>query len=193
MDSTQKFLKKKSLLEHRLEEFLKDGVAYIPCYAGGIEDIISKFSTRRCVSLDSEFTDYVVSSLQCVPTKYPVVLEIHGPRFTDAEKKIIVDTITAEGDSALGLSIQENKQHRVYFWGMAIGTVVSGVLLAVLGKLLDDIPQEFFYVLFWLFADSLVRYIFIEREDYREQRIGAGRIASLKVEFVEDEDGFLRQ
>ena len=61
---------------------------------------------------------------------------------------------------------------------MAIGTVISGVLLAVLGKLLDDIPQEFFYVLFWLFADSLVRYIFIEREDYREQRIGAGRIAS---------------
>ena len=76
---------------------------------------------------------------------------------------------------------------------MAIGTVVSGVLLAVLGKLLDDIPQEFFYVLFWLFADSLVRYIFIEREDYREQRIGAGRIASLKVEFVEDEDSFLLQ
>ena len=76
---------------------------------------------------------------------------------------------------------------------MAIGTVVSGVLLAMLGKLLDDIPQELFYVLFWLFADSLVRYIFIEREDYREQRIGAGRIASLKVEFVEDEDSFLLQ
>ena len=35
MDNTQKFLNKKSRLEHRLEEFLKDGVAYIPCYAGG--------------------------------------------------------------------------------------------------------------------------------------------------------------
>ena len=69
-----------------------------------------------------------------------------------------------------------------------IGTVISGILLALIGKYLGDIPQEFFYVLFWLFADSLVRYIFIERGDYRNQRIGAGRIASIKVEFVEDED-----
>ena len=55
-------------------------------------------------------------------------------------------------------------------------------------KYLGDIPQEFFYVLFWLFADAFVRYIFIESRDYRDKRIGAGRIASMKVEFVEDED-----
>ena len=53
---------------------------------------------------------------------------------------------------------------------------------------IEDIPEEFFYVVFWLFADSLVRYIFIERGDYRDKRIGAGRIASMKVEFVEDEE-----
>ena len=69
-----------------------------------------------------------------------------------------------------------------------IGTVISGILLALIGKYLGDIPQEFFYVLFWLFADAFVRYIFIERGDYRDQRIGAGRIASMKVEFIEDED-----
>ena len=69
-----------------------------------------------------------------------------------------------------------------------IGTVISGILLALIGKYLGDIPQEFFYVLFWLFADAFVRYIFIESGDYRDKRIGAGRIASIKVEFVEDED-----
>ncbi len=67
-----------------------------------------------------------------------------------------------------------------------IGTVISGILLALIGKYLGDIPQEFFYVLFWLFADAFVRYIFIESVDYRGKRIGAGRIASIKVEFVED-------
>ena len=71
---------------------------------------------------------------------------------------------------------------------MVIGTVISGILLALIGKYLEDIPEEFFYVVFWLFADSLVRYIFIERGDYRDKRIGAGRIASMKVEFVEDEE-----
>ena len=43
-------------------------------------------------------------------------------------------------------------------------------------------------MVFWLFADSLVRYIFIERGDYRDKRIGAGRIAGMKEEFVEDEE-----
>ena len=36
---------------------------------------------------------------------------------------------------------------------------------------------KFVYVLFWLFADALVRYL----------KIRAGRIASMKVEFVEDQ------
>ena len=45
------------------------------------------------------------------------------------------------------------------------------------------IPLEFFYVLFWLFADSLVRYLFVENYDYRNDKIRAGRIASMEVEF----------
>ena len=38
---------------------------------------------------------------------------------------------------------------------------------------------------FWLFADALVRYLFIEFGDYKNEKIRAGRIASMKVEFVE--------
>lgn len=47
------------------------------------------------------------------------------------------------------------------------------------------VPLEFFYVLFWLFADALVRYLFIEFGDYKNDKNRAGRIASMKVEFVE--------
>ena len=50
----------------------------------------------------------------------------------------------------------------------------------------DDVPLEFFYVLFWLFADAFVRYLFIESTDYKNDKIRAGRIASMKVEFVEN-------
>ena len=32
---------------------------------------------------------------------------------------------------------------------------------------------------------ALVRYLFIEFEDYKNDKIQAGRIASMKVEFVE--------
>ena len=188
-DNIHKFLNKKTLLEHRLNnEVLEDGIAYIPCHVQNMEDIISKFSIRDCPSLDSEFSDYIVDFIECIPIKYPIVLEIYGAKFSEEEKQIIVDTIAADGDYELGRIIQENKHHRLVFVEMVIGTVISGILLALIGKYLEEIPQEFFYVLFWLFADAFVRYIFIERGDYRDQRIGAGRIASMKVEFIEDED-----
>ena len=188
-DNIHKFLNKKTLLEHRLNnEVLEDGIAYIPCHVQNMDDIISKFSIRDCPSLDSEFSDYIVNFIECIPIKYPIVLEIYGAKFSEEEKQIIVDTIAADGDYELGRIIQENKHHRLVFVEMVIGTVISGILLALIGKYLEEIPQEFFYVLFWLFADAFVRYIFIERGDYRDQRIGAGRIASMKVEFIEDED-----
>lgn len=187
-NNRKKFLNKKSFLEHRLnKEVLEGGVAYIPCHADNIEDIISKYSVRDCESLSSEFAEYLMDFTECIPTKYPIVLEISGAKFTEEEKKVIVETIASDGDYELGRTIQENRHHRLVFVQMVIGTVISGVLLALIGKYLEDIPQEFFYVLFWLFADSLVRYIFIERADYQNQRIGAARIASMKVEFVEDE------
>ena len=68
-----------------------------------------------------------------------------------------------------------------------MGTIGSGILLGLIRKIIsDDIPIEFFYVLFWLFADAFVRYLFIENYDYQNEKIRSGRIASMKVEFVED-------
>ena len=188
-NNIKKFLNKKSFLNLRLnQEVLEDGIAYIPCYVENMEDIICKYSIKDCESLNPEFADYITGFIECIPIKYPIVLEIYGAKFTEEEKKIIVDTIASDGDYELGRIIQENRHHRFVFGEMVIGTVISGILLALIGKYLDDIPEEFFYVVFWLFADSLVRYIFIERGDYRDKRIGAGRIASMKVEFVEDEE-----
>jgi hypothetical protein len=69
---------------------------------------------------------------------------------------------------------------------MVAGTLGSGILLALIKEFVDEVPLEFFYVLFWLFADALVRYLFIEFGDYKNEKIRAGRIASIKVEFVEE-------
>lgn len=185
----KRFLNKKSFLNYRLnKEVLRDGVAYIPCRVDNMEDIISKYSIRGNESLSSEFVDYFTDFAECIPIKYPIVLKIYGPKFTEEEKKIIVDTIALDGDYNLGRTIQVNRHRRLVFVEMVVGTVVSGVILALIGKYLEAIPQEFFYVIFWLFADALVSYVFIDRWDHRSERSVAGRLASVKVEFVEDED-----
>ena len=182
------FYYKKSYLDRRLQkEVMEDGIAYVPCRVDGISDIISKFSTKDCESLDGEFVDYLLDFIDCIPEEYPVVLEVHGPKFTDEEKKLITETIESDTDYMLGKTEAENRHHRRVFFWMAVGTIGSGFLLAVIKKFIsDEIPVEFFYVLFWLFADEFVRYLFIENSTYKDDKIRAGRIASMKVEFVEE-------
>ena len=179
---------KKSYMERRLQkEVMEDGIAYIPCRVEGIGDIISKFSIKGCESLDGEFFEYILDFVDCVPEEYPVVLEIYGPKFTDGEKKRIIEVIESDTDYLLGKTEAENRHHRKVFLWMAAGTIGSGILLALVKKIIsDDVPVEFFYVLFWLFADAFVRYLFIELNTYKNDKIRAGRIASMKVEFVEE-------
>ena len=184
----EEFYKKKSHLESRLKkDLIRDGIAYLPCKVSGIDDILSKFSTEIIAAVDAEFTDALLNTVDCIPQEYPLVLEIHGPRFTKDEKEMITEAVISDADYMLGKTEAENRHHRKVFWGMVAGTVGSGILLGVIKNFIDEVPLEFFYVLFWLFADALVRYLFIEFGDYKNDKIRAGRIASMKVEFVEEQ------
>ena len=188
IDKREEFYNKKSHIEKNLQRnVLRNGVAYIPCRIDGLSDIISKFSIEGGESLDGEFVDFLLDCIDCIPEEYPVVLEIHGPKFSEETKKRLTEIILVEGDYLLGRTEAQNRSHRIVFWWMVVGTIGSGILLGIIKKLItEDVPVEFFYVLFWLFADALVRYLFIENTDYKKDKIRAGRIASMKVEFVEN-------
>ena len=99
----EEFYYKKSYLEHRLQkDVMENGIAYIPCKVEGLGDIISKFSIKGCESLDSEFVGYLLDFIDCVPKEYPVVLEIHGPAFSEEEKRLITEVLKSDTDYLLG-------------------------------------------------------------------------------------------
>lgn len=187
VERQKEYYSKESHLSSRLQkEVMRDGTAYIPCRVEGIDDIISKFSVEGCESLDAEFADYLLGFADYIPKGCPIVLEVHGASFTEEEKALIVDVVTSEMDYLLGKAEEESKRHKKVFWAMATGTVGSGIVLAAIKNFIDDVPLEFFYVIFWLFADELVRYLFVENYDNRDERIRAGRLASMTVEFVNE-------
>jgi hypothetical protein len=184
----ESYYSKKSKLNSRLQkDVIRNGTAYLACKVGGLDDILSKFSIKGVESLDGEFRDELLNFADCIPQEYPLVLEIHGPGFTKDEKEMITEAVISDADYMLGKTEAENRHHRKVFWGMVAGTVGSGILLGVIKNFIDEVPLEFFYVLFWLFADALVRYLFIEFGDYKNEKIRAARIASMKVEFVEEQ------
>lgn len=166
---------------------MENGIAYIPCKVGSIDDIISKFSIKGCESLDSEFMAYIMDFTEVIPPEHPVVLEIFGPRFSTEEKTVIRETIVSDMAYLLGKTEEflHVKQRR--FLGLIAGTIVSGILLGIVNKFIADAPLEFFYVLFWLFADGLVRSLFIEKLEFRDEKIRLGRMASIQIEFVEQD------
>ena len=184
----EEYYNKRSDLKQRLEkDVIRDGVAYLAGKVNGLDDILSKFSIKGLEALDGEFRDELLNFVDCVPKEYPLVLEIHGPKFSEDEKEMITEAVLSDADYLLGKTEAENRHHRKVFWSMVAGTVGSGILLGVIKIFVDEVPLEFFYVLFWLFADALVRYLFIEHGDYKNEKIRAGRIASIKVEFVEEQ------
>ncbi len=188
-ENRKQFLYKKTYLKRRLQhDVMENGIAYIPCRVDGLNDIISRYSIRGLETLDPLFLGFITEYAEFIPSEYPMVLEIHGPAFSEAEKRVITDTVMADLDYMLGKNEAMNLRKRKRFYGMMAGTVISGIMLTFARKWILDVPLELFYVIFWLFADAFVRYLFIEKLDFREERIRIGRLASMKVEFVEESE-----
>ncbi len=184
--SKRQFLYKKSYLGRRLQnDVMANGVAYIPCKVKSIYDVISKFSIEGYESLDTEFLNFVIDFVEFIPPEYPVVLEITGPRFTPKEKRVIIDTVAADMDYLLGRTEEYHYSRKRRLIYIMTGTVLSGAVLFIARRIFYGFPPEFFYVLYWLFADLLVRYLFIDKLDFKEEKIHMGRLASMTVEFVE--------
>ncbi len=185
----KEYLYKKSYLERRLQnDVIENGIAYIPCKVKSIDDVISKFSIKGCESLDAEFLAYIVDFAEFIPVENPVVLEISGAEFTPEEKKTICDTVTADMDYMLGRTEEVHNIRKRRLIYMISGAVLSGAALFIAKRMFEGVPLEVFYVLFWLFADTIVRYLFIDKLDLKHEKIHMGRLASMTVEFVEQNE-----
>ena len=140
----EEFYNKKSHLDSRLKkDIIRNGIAYLPCKVSGIDDILSKFSTEVIAAVDAEFSDTLLNTVDCIPQEYPLVLEIHGPKFSQEEKELITETIISDADYMLGKTEAEYRHHRKVFWGMVAGTVGRAYCLAPSNILLMKYPLSF--------------------------------------------------
>lgn len=128
----QAYNHKKSNIEARLKnEFIDHGIATIPCKVNDIEDIISPFSVPGYESLNGSFVEYIRGIADVVPDYCPIVLSIVGHKFTEEQQNVIRSTIVDDCSYSLGSVEKENRYHlRVFLW-MAVGLVLSCILLPI--------------------------------------------------------------
>lgn len=183
MKNRNTFLRKKAHLDQLVRHtFLEGDQAIIPCRVQSYSDIISPYSVKGCETLNPDFQAYILDIIRFIPEEYGIVLEIVGPGFTDEQQESITTTVRTDMLYALGEAEEEERAAFRNFLLMIAGCVGMGVFLTFVHFVID-IAQEFFYIVFWFFADTLVRYLLQERSGKRYNRLLAGRLASMSLRF----------
>ena len=182
------FASRKANLDERIKrDYIRNGVAVIPCRITEYSDVISKYSVKGCETLNPEFVDYIREVADFTPDKYPLVLNIVGDCLTQEEKETVERVILDDFAYDLGIVEKKEKRHARVFIFMFIGLLVSWIILWLSRILMDEV-REVIFILFWFMGDTLCDYIFLTGYDIRRDRRKAGRLASIKVVFSDEYD-----
>ena len=177
------FESRRAHLDKRLKkDYIRNGVAVIPCRVTAYEDVISSYSVKGCETLNPDFTEYLKSTAEVTPDEYPLVLNIIGDTLSGEEKATIDRIVRDDLAYDLGMVERDEKRHNQSFFLMLAGFIILEIVLWCTETLAEE-PREIFYILFWFMGETLCDYIFLTGHDLRMERRLAGRLASIKVIF----------
>lgn len=180
------FESRKGHLDYRIKrDYVRHGIATIPCRISDYSDVISTYSVKDYETLNTEFVDYLKETAELTPPACPIVLNIIGDCLSQEEKKTIEETILDDFAYDLGMVEKTEKRHTQTFILMLAGLLLSGVILYLTEALREE-PRELLYILFWFMGETLCDYIFLTGYELRRERRLAGRLASIKVVFSEN-------
>lgn len=179
------FEARRGRLDYRVKrDYVRNGIATIPCRISDYSDVISPYSVKGCETLNKEFEDYLKEAADLTPPECPLVLNIIGDCLSQEEKKTIEDTILDDFAYDLGVVEKNEKRHTRIFCLMLVGLIFL-VGLLMFTRSMEEEPRELIYILFYFIGDTLCDYIFLTGYDLRRDRRLAGRLASIKVIFSE--------
>ena len=163
-------------------DYLRNGIASIPCRISSYSDVISTYSVKGYETLNPDFWDYLKTTAEVTPPESPLVLNIIGGNLSQEEKNTIEEVILDDSSYNLGLVEKNEKRHKHKFRFMFFGLLISRLLLW-LTKTIAEESSEILFILFWFMGETLCDYIFLTGHDLRHERRLAGRLASIKVVF----------
>ena len=90
------FERRKGHLEYRIKrDYVRNGIATIPCHVSDYNDVINPYSDKGYETLNTDFFDYLTTAAEVTPDECPLVLNIIGNCLSQEEKKTISPMIWA--------------------------------------------------------------------------------------------------
>lgn len=190
-ERTKKNLKKFKKVKFNYAKFVRKyymekGKAYISVKVDSIEDIISNYSVNGYEWINEKFVEYVEECAYYIPVEESIILEITGVDFNEQEKetieRVIKDYFGLQlGDKIIDLEINKRRSKILLLFG-----VISLIIFLLLHKYADEtILTELLAFGFWFFCWEYADLALIDRSDIKTEKIEAGQLASLKIEFLE--------
>ena len=113
------FETRRGRLDYRANrDYVRNGIASIPCRISDYSDVISTYSVKGYETLNPDFTDYLTSTAEVTPPECPLVLNIIGDCLSDVQKSTIERIIRDDMAYDLGMVEQEDKRHTKTFFMM---------------------------------------------------------------------------
>jgi hypothetical protein len=177
------FESRKGHLDYRVNrDYIRNGIAVIPCRISDYSDVISTYSVKGYETLNPDFFEYLEVTADVTPSDSPLILNIIENCLSQEERKTIEWVILDDCSYNLGIVEKEEKRHTRTFIFMFIGLIIFGIILWFTKTLAEE-PRELLFIPFWFMGETLCDYIFLTGYDLRRNRRLAGRLASIKVVF----------
>ena len=113
------FESRRGHLEYRAKrDYVRNGIASIPCRIFSFSDVISPYSVKGYETLNPDFLDYVKTTADVTPPDCPLVLNIIGNCLSPDEKKTIEKIVRDDFSYDLGLAEEPREVFFILFWFM---------------------------------------------------------------------------
>lgn len=169
--------------------YIENDDAYISAKVTSYQDIINPFSIKNYEWVNKEFVAYIEECAYFVPPENKIILDICGCKFTQAQqstiRRVILDYFGLQMEDKMS-DLADNTKNIIR---LLLGLVLSGIFYIAIGFTpLGSfiLVEEFKIVLFWFFLWELVDRIAIERRDLQTEKLYAGQLAALRIEFTDE-------
>lgn len=167
--------------------YMRGSKAVIPVELKSLDDLYMKHDYIK-MELSDEFCNYVDEIAFMIPVHIDVIIEIHGPKFTEEEqskiKKSIKNNYGIEIDDVEFDMNVANKKSAVL--------AIVGIILLIINVLIDQyigsVLSNFLCVVWWVAIWDMIEMQILDRGEYKWKRLNNQQLYDSTITFVFDDE-----
>lgn len=165
-------------------QYMHDGVAHIEVQANSLGDLLSPYSTANRPRLNPDFIDFIDTEANHIPVEESIEVDIVGGDLTEKGRNTITSLIRLHYGFELAESELELKLNRRRCLKLLAFFIVTAAIFFIMAIRHDTVFLEIPAIGAWFSLWELFNSAWLDRGDLKLNRIEAGQLASMQLNFI---------